>query len=273
MKAVAVSGLLVRAGRREIITDLSCAAEQGDFLAVIGPNGAGKTTLLKVMAGLISPVSGELRILGRPLAAYSRRQLAATVALVTQQLNPDFPFTVEETVLMGRAPHLGLLERERRHDFDIARQAMAFTQVDHLAARRLDQLSGGERQRVMIARAICQQPRIMLLDEPTAALDPAHQLAIMQLLRRLLAAEGMTVIMVSHDLNLAAMFAGRVLLIKEGRGLAIGPPEEILTPDYLRQAYGCSMYVDRHPLGGTVRVSLVAGNDHSLCKTVLTPVD
>jgi len=258
VKAISILDLTVRAGGRNILDGLSCEVRQGDFLAVIGPNGAGKTTLLRAVSGLLTPASGEVRIFQKNLTAYSRRALAATVALVPQQMNLELPFTVEETVLMGRSPHLGLLDRERREDYDIARQAMIFTGIDHLSGRRLDQLSGGERQRVLIARAICQQPRIMLLDEPTAALDPAHQLAVMQLMSRLLEEEGMTILMVSHDLNLAAMFAGRILLIKDGQGLASGLPEEILTPDRLHQAYGCSMSVDRHPLSGAIRVSLIS---------------
>jgi len=259
MNAIRIKGLTVRAGRKTILDDLGFEVRQNDFLVIIGPNGAGKTTLLRTICGLSEKVFGEVMVLGKPLEGYSRRKLAATVALVAQQVNLDFAFTVEETVLMGRSPHLALLEQETKHDYEIAGQAMTFTQVDHLADRRLSQLSGGERQRVMIARAICQQPRIMLLDEPTAALDPAHQLHIMQLMQRLQEEEGVTVLMVSHDLNLAAMFGSRILLIKDGRGILSGTPEEIITPDNLRQAYGCAMHVDTHPLAGTPRVSLVPG--------------
>ena len=259
MNSISVDSVTVRAGTRTILDDLACTVREGDFLVIIGPNGAGKTTLLKALCGLVQVSSGEIRVLGRPLADYSRRQLAATLALVPQNLNLEFAFSVEETVLMGRAPHLGLLERERLADHAIARQAMAFTDVAHLAGQRLDQLSGGERQRTMIARAICQQPRIMLLDEPTAALDPAHQLRIMELMQRLRHAENMTVVMVSHDLNLAAMFASRILLLKDGAALCTGNPAEIITPANLQRAYGCSIHVDVHPRTGTPRVSLVPG--------------
>lgn len=259
MNCITVESVTVRAGARTILDGLECTVREGDFLVIIGPNGAGKTTLLKALCGLIPVSSGEIRVMGRPLHDYPRRQLAATLALVPQNLNLEFAFTVEETVLMGRAPHLGLLERERQADHAIARQAMAFTDVAHLAGQPLDQLSGGERQRTMIARAICQQPRIMLLDEPTAALDPAHQLRIMELMQRLRHAENMTVVMVSHDLNLASMFASRILLVKDGAVLCGGSPAEILTPFNLRRAYGCAMHVDAHPLTGTPRVSLVPG--------------
>ena len=259
MNCISVDCLTVRAGARTILDSLNCTVREGDFLVIIGPNGAGKTTLLKALCGLVSSSSGEIKLLDRPLSAYSRRQLAAALALVPQNLNLEFAFTVEETVLMGRAPHLGLLEREGRVDHAIARQAMAFTDVAHLAGQRLDQLSGGERQRTMIARAICQQPKIMLLDEPTTALDPAHQLRIMELMQRLRQEEKMTVVMVSHDLNLAALFASRILLLKDGTAMGSGSPAEILTPDNLQRAYGCAMHVDIHPLTGTPRVSLVPG--------------
>ncbi|MHC1728652.1 MAG: ABC transporter ATP-binding protein [Syntrophobacteraceae bacterium] len=157
---------------------------------------------------------------------------------------------------MGRSPYLGLLSVEKRTDRDIAMRSMAFTAVEHLAGRRLDQLSAGEAQRVLIARAICQQPRIIVLDEPTASLDPAHQIHVMSLLEGLRDKEGITVIMVSHDLNLAALYADRLLLLKEGRVMSIGTPQEVLTRDTLQSAYGCSFVVDRNPAKDVPRISL-----------------
>ncbi len=155
---------------------------------------------------------------------------------------------------MGRSPHLALLELEGAEDHRLARQAMEFTEVAHLADRRLDELSGGERQRVTIARAICQGPRLILLDEPTASLDPAHQVRIMDLLEKLRREQGMTVIMVSHDLNLAAMYGGRLALMNEGRISAVGTPVEVLTVDRLEACYGCRMEVVRTGAGGLLRV-------------------
>lgn len=257
MNAATVESITVSAGGKKILAGLTCAVRENDFLMIIGPNGAGKTTLLRALCGLVPTAAGRITILGRPLASYSRRQLAAAVALVPQQVSLEFSFSVAETVLMGRFPHLSPLGREKRSDYETARQAMCFTGVDHLADRRLDQLSGGERQRVMIARAICQQPRIMLLDEPTAALDPAHQLLIMELMERLRREEGMTVVMVSHDLNLAALFGSRVLLVKDGRKLTGGSPVEIMTEENLRLVYGCPMHVDTHPLTSAPRISIV----------------
>lgn len=256
MKAVRVSNLNLHYGKNHVLRDVSVSVDHGEFVVIIGPNGTGKTSLIRSLAGLLR-VTGRIEILGKPLAAYTRRQLAASVAVVPQQVPLEFPFTVAETVLMGRSPHLGLLDVEREEDHRIARQAMEFTEVSHLGGRRLDELSGGERQRVIIARAICQQPKLILLDEPTASLDPAHQLRIMSLMEKLRREGGITVIMVSHDLNLAAMYGSRILLLQDGREVLSGSPRETMTPENLRQAYGCTMHVDTHPFTGRPRISLV----------------
>jgi len=155
---------------------------------------------------------------------------------------------------MGRTPHLDLLGLEGKEDYSLARQAMMFTDVFHLAGRRINQLSGGELQRVIIARAICQQPRIILLDEPTTALDPAHQLKIMDLMEKFRREQGTTIIMVSHDLNLAAMYGDRLLLLKEGRVVMTGPPGSVLNGALLEEIYGCRMQVDESPVGHVARV-------------------
>lgn len=257
MNAVELQGLDLFYGDSHILRDLSLEVTAGEFFVIIGPNGSGKTTLLKVIAGLARPRSGRLRIFDRAAADYSRRQLAQVLAVVPQQVPLDFPFTVADTVLMGRAPHLGLMTLEQQRDYEIAREAMQFTGVAHLAGRRLDQLSGGERQRVIIARAICQQPRLILLDEPTAALDPAHQVKIMDLMERLRQARHTTVIMVSHDLNLAAMYGDRLLLLEKGAVVKDGVPAAVLTYEGLERSYGCRMLVDENPLGHVPRVTAV----------------
>ena len=188
---------------------------------------------------------------------YKQRTLAKTIALVPQIVSEDFPFTVMELVLMGRSPYLNILGLEQPGDFKIAKQAMVFTGVEHLADRKLDQLSGGERQRVFIARAICQEPQIILLDEPTASLDLAHQGRVMDLMERLKNEKGMTIVMVSHDVNLAAMYGDSLLLLKQGQIVGIGDPGEVLTYQTLEQAYGCTLLVDKSPLGEFPRVTLV----------------
>lgn len=244
-------------GGKDVLTDVSLRITKNDFFVVIGPNGAGKTSLLRIIGGLQKKNKGDVYINGKELAGYSRRRLARLIALVPQQLRTDFPFTVIETVLMGRAPHLSLLSFEGRNDMEIAESAMERTQIAHLAYRRLDQLSGGERQRVIIARALCQQPEIMLLDEPTASLDPAHQLKIMDLMERLRQERNITILMVSHDLNLAAMYGNHLLLLKDGRPLREGRPEEVLSPELLFHGYGCRMLVDENPASRGPRVNLV----------------
>jgi iron complex transport system ATP-binding protein len=240
-----------------VLKGLSFSVQQGDFFIIIGPNGSGKTTLLKCISGILQPRTGSLEILGTPFRNYSRRSLARSIALVPQTAPVDFPFTVTEVVLMGRSPHLGILGVEHQQDLDMARRAMDFTGIASLAHRKLDQLSGGERQRVMIARAICQEPKIILLDEPTASLDLAHQVRIMDLMEQLREEKRVTILMVSHDINLAALYGNCLMLLKEGRILSIGPPSGVLTFQTLEEAYGCPLLVDKSPLGDFQRVTLV----------------
>jgi len=258
MSLVKVTDVSLHYDSRPVIKNVSLSVDRGEFFVIIGPNGAGKTTLLKVLSGLYPVSEGTVQIRQTPIESYSRKDLARTLALVPQQINADFPFTVAETVLMGRYPHLGLLSVEGKQDLLLAEQAMEFTEVRHLAGRRLGQLSGGERQRVIIARAICQQSKILLLDEPTASLDPAHQLRIMDLMERLRQQEQLTIIMVSHDLNLASTYADRLMLLRDGVVEMIGTPRQVLTQEQLSRSYGCTLLVDEDPLLGTPRVSLVS---------------
>lgn len=244
---------------RSVLKNLSFSVGKGEFFIIIGPNGSGKTTLLKIFAGLLSPLQGRIEIFGHLIGNYRQKSLAKTIAMVPQQLPLDFPFTVAEAVLMGRSPYHRGLAIESEMDFSIAQQAMAFTEIEHLSDRRLDELSGGEQQRVFIARAICQEPQIMLLDEPTASLDLAHQVRIMDLMERLKAEKGVTVVMVSHDVNIAAMYADQLLLLKAGQILSIGRPREVLSFKNLEASYGCKLLVDESPLGNFPRITLVPG--------------
>ena len=242
-----------------VLKDLSFDIQKGDFFIIIGPNGSGKTTLLKNMSGMVKVQTGRVDILGCRIQDYKRKTLAKKMAYVPQTGPGDLPFKVAELVLMGRSPYLGMLGMEGEADLAIARQAMTFTGVDHLAGRRLSQLSGGEQQRVSIARAICQEPEIILLDEPTASLDLAHQVNVMDLMEALKKDKGITVIMVSHDINLAAMYGDRLLLLKEGQAVTLGRPGEVLTYPILEAAYGCKLLLDENPLGKTPRISPVPG--------------
>jgi iron complex transport system ATP-binding protein len=255
--AIAVSHLCHRYNGPPVLDDVSFGIEQGQFFIIIGPNGSGKSTLLKLLTRLLPLQSGGIDLLAKPIGKYTTRHLAQHIAYVPQNVAVEFPFSVTQVVLMGRAPHLGVLGFESPQDHELARKAMEITDVVHLAQRRMDQLSGGEQQRVFIARAICQQPQIIMLDEPTAALDLAHQARVMDLMERLVAHHGVTVIMISHDLNLAAIYADQVLLLSQGRLVRLGAPSSVLDFEVLEKVYHCTLLVDQSPLGDYPRVHLV----------------
>jgi iron complex transport system ATP-binding protein len=256
-QAITVNKLSHSFGKDLVLNNISFRIPRGDFFIIIGPNGSGKTTLMKIISGIIKPQQGELKILDKPINHYHRKTLAQHLAFVPQMTSTDFPFTVNEIVLMGRSPYLGMLGLEGKQDQKIAEQAIAFTGLEKLAHRTPDQLSGGEQQRVFIARAICQEPDIILLDEPTAALDLAYQARIMDLMDQLKREKGITVVMVSHDVNLAAMYADHLLLLHKGQVMCQGTPEEVITYQNLEKAYGCTVLVDESPLGRFPRVTLV----------------
>jgi iron complex transport system ATP-binding protein len=257
--AIAAKNLSHSFGENLILRNVSFQVPKRDFFIIIGPNGSGKTTLMKIIAGILTPQNGELKILNRSINQYHRKALARTISFVPQMLFVDFPFTVTEIVLMGRSPYLGILGLEEEKDVEIANQAIAFTGLENLAHRKLDQLSGGEQQRVFIAKAICQEPDIILLDEPTASLDLAYQVRIMDLMEQLKTEKGITVVMISHDVNLAAMYADHLLLLHKGQVLCQGLPDEVITYQTLEAAYGCTLLVDESPLGKNPRVTLVPG--------------
>lgn len=244
-------------GDHEVLTDISLDIHPGSFFIIAGPNGTGKTTLLKCLAGLTRPQRGKILVDGAPLFRFNRKDLARRIAFLPQSVETAFSLTVREVVLMGRAPHLGILGFHREEDLVLAEEAMAFTDILPLAHRTIDALSGGERQRVFISRAVCQQPEFILLDEPTSALDLAHQVRVMDLMERLKEERGMGVIMVSHDLNLAAMYADTLCLIHQGRIAALGPPPEVLEKRQLEAVYGCQLFVEKSPVAGTLHVTPV----------------
>lgn len=257
--AIKITNLNHSFGKRDVLRKLSFSVEKGDFFIIIGPNGSGKTTLMKLMARILKLQKGQIEILGLPNRSYTPKALARAVAFVPQRLPIDLPFTVGEAVLLGRAPYQGALGIASEKDLEIAQQAMQFTEVDHLTESTLGQLSGGEQQRVFIARAICQEPEIMLLDEPTASLDLAHQVKVMDLMERLKVEKAISVIMVSHDVNLAGMYSDQVLLLKDGEVVCIGSPVEVLSFRKLEETYGCKLVVDESPMGGFPRITLVPG--------------
>ncbi len=257
--AIVVRNLFFSYGSKPVLNGLCFNIDRGCFFIIIGPNGSGKTTLMNLLCGITKPEKGEIDLLGQPQKKYSRTVLARTVALVPQRIRLDFPFTVQEVVLMGRTPHLGMLGLERSEDLRLARQTMEFTEVHHLAHRTIEQLSGGELQRVSIARAICQQPRIILLDEPTASLDLAHQIRIMDLMERLKQEQGITVVMVSHDINLASMYADCLLMLKQGQIVRTGAPARVITCETIEAVYGCPVLVERSSLDASPKITLIPG--------------
>ena len=234
-----------RGTRPFAVESLDFDVHRGEILGVIGPNSAGKTTLVRLLTRIVTPDAGAITIEGTPLAHIGARELARRIAVVPQELPQGFPFTVEQLVLMGRYPHgVGRLF-ETDDDRAIARDAMVAVGVGELAPAPLDQLSGGERQRAVLARALAQRPRLLVLDEPTAHLDLRYQAACGALLRRLSRADGVTVVLVSHDLNLAAELADRLLLLDGGRLVALGSPDEVLDADRLERVFGARVVVEK----------------------------
>ena len=238
------------------LAPLSLTIEPGEILGVIGPNSAGKTTLIRLLTRVVRPTAGEILIDDHALASFPGARLAREVAVVPQELPHAFPFTVEQLVLMGRYPHDPARYFESERDLTIARAAMTATGVLELAALPLDELSGGERQRAVLARALAQEPRLLVLDEPTAHLDLRYQAECVGLLRRVNRERRMTILLVAHDLNLAAEVCDRLLLLSAGRIAALGAPEDVLDEAQLRNVYGCEVVVDKNPAGARPRVQV-----------------
>lgn len=242
-----------------VLEEVSFSLAPGELVAVIGPNGSGKSTLLRAVSRTLRPQSGEVRVEGREIYSATPQWVARRIAVVPQETRVDFAFTVREIVLMGRLPHLGRFATESATDFAIAREALQRTGVLKLEDRSILGISGGERQRVMIARALAQQTPILLLDEPTAHLDINYQIEIMRLVNTLRADGARAILVVLHDLNLAAQFCDRLLLLHRGRIFADGPPERVLTRENVHLAYGADVLVRRHPQTGRPYVVAEAG--------------
>ncbi len=236
---------------------VSLEVPRGSLTGLLGPNGCGKTTLLRLLAGVAEPQSGDIQIDGRDLRQMSRRAVARTVAVVPQDTHTAFEYTALEMVLMGRHPHLGLFQLEGPDDLAIAQDAMRATGVDHLAGRPYATLSGGEKQRVVIAGALAQAAQVLLLDEPTASLDLGYQLEIASLLATLNRDRGVTMVLATHDLNLAASICDNLVLMREGRVLVQGPPSEVLTSATVRQIYDVEADVRFHETAGHLTVTPV----------------
>jgi iron complex transport system ATP-binding protein len=249
----------VNYGERVAVDDVSLRAVPCEVTAIVGPNGAGKSTLLRALNGAIPTASGEVLLDGKPLRSFARRTVGRRIAVVAQEAELRFPVTVMEFVLGGRYAWsgAGALGWETERDIEVAQEVLRETELEDFSARLMSELSGGERQRAVLARALATEAGILLLDEPTANLDLAHQAALLQLVRSRCDEKGASAVFVTHDINLAAEFANRVLLLLKGKALAAGSPREVLTPELLREVFEIRVLVDAHPVTGAPRITPV----------------
>ncbi|CAB3769294.1 ABC transporter ATP-binding protein [Paraburkholderia humisilvae] len=248
-----------RAGRDgDLLRRVVLEARTGEFVGLIGPNGSGKTSLLRCAFRYAKPRLGTVTLDAHDVWAHSVRWAAQRIAVLLQDASDDFGLTVAQVVAMGRTPHKGLLDGDTADDAAVIARALRDVELDASRDRLFASLSGGEKQRALLARALAQQPRILMLDEPTNHLDPRHQIELLALVKR----QQITTIATIHDLNLAAAFCDRIYVIADGEIVACGTPREVLTEDMMRTVYGVDALVDRHPVTGRPRITLVAGHGH-----------
>jgi len=246
--------------REDIIKGISLEVNTGDLMGIIGPNGSGKTTLLRLITRVLALRRGRIYFQGQDASQMNLKEFCRQVAFVTQDISTNFPFTVMETVLMGRIPHLKRLQFEARKDMEIAEAALLETSTINLKDKRIDELSAGERQRVIIARALAQEPVLLFLDEPTAHLDIGHQIQILDLLKKLNRCNDLTIVMVLHDLNLASAYCNRIALLDKGSVFKEGSPDDVLTYQNIEIVYKTVVLVDKNKITGKPNISLVPGN-------------
>ena len=253
---LALDDISVSYDGREVVSGVSLDLGEGKIVALLGANGAGKTTLIRAMNGTVSPSAGGVELDGRPLTALSRREIARSIAVVAQENETRFPVTVLEFVLSGRFVYGGAFGWETENDIKAARQALIDCDLGAFESRLMNHLSGGERQRVVLARATATNARILLLDEPTANLDLAHQAMMFRLVRKR-CEQGASAVVITHDLNLAAEFADEIILLKDGRIAAKGGPAEVLTAENVKDVFAVDVMLDQNPASGNVRVTNV----------------
>lgn len=233
-------------GKELVLDGITFNVKKGEFLSIIGPNGSGKSTLLKTLNSLYTPSEGKISIDGDNINKFKKKDLAKEMALVLQDNNIDYGFTVEDIVLMGRHPHKGRFERESSDDYRIVEESLEMTGTLDLKDRLVTEISGGERQRVMIAKALAQKPSLILLDEPTAHLDINHQLEILKLLKKMNKDKGTTIVLVIHDINLGIRYSDRVIMLNEGKIIEIGDSEKVITKDNIKLAYDVNVAIERN---------------------------
>ncbi len=251
--------LTIKYDSRVAVDDLSLNIKKGQITAIIGSNGAGKSTLLRVLNSSIKPATGEVILDGAPIQSYTRQQISRRIAVVAQEADLRFPVTVLEFVLGGRYAWASTSAWgwETERDIEVVSGVLTETELDQLSHRLMNELSGGERQRAILARALATEARMLLLDEPTANLDLAHQAALLALVRSRCESRETAAVVVTHDVNLAAEFADYVLLMKEGRMISYGPPPQVLTPELLKEVFAVDVLVDAHPVSGVPRITPV----------------
>ena len=253
---VVVNNVYYKYGTDWVLHDVSLRINPGEFLGIIGPNGSGKSTLIKLLHGAVTPLKGNISLNGLELGSFKRKEIARKIAVVSPGLSADFSFNVRQLVLMGRYPYLSGLRFESKQDYRIAEEAMALTDISSLADRGFHELSGGERQRVLMARALAQEPKLLLLDEPTVYLDINHSIDFFDLIKKMNRERGLTVVAVSHDINLAADYADRIVLLSRGRIFRRGVPGEVLTAENIEAVYGRKVLVDENPVTFRPRITL-----------------
>jgi iron complex transport system ATP-binding protein len=246
MIAIEAKGLDFYYNSTKVIHNISMLLRQGEFLGIIGPNGAGKSTLLRLLCGILQPGKGEIALFGTAMSSQAHKTIARQVAFVPQETHFTLNFTVEDIVRMGRYPYKRPFQREDQEDRETVEYALEAAEVAGLATRTINSLSSGERQLVVIARALAQAPKVMLLDEPTSHLDLHHQHTIMELLKKL-NNRGISITVVHHDLNLASLYCKNLILLHQGKIHAAGTPVDLITKDTMKDVYGTDVTILRHP--------------------------
>ena len=255
MNVIDVNNLEFGYGDNLVLRDISFSIESGSFVSILGPNGSGKSTLLKTINQIYKASKGEILLYDKNILTYKKKEIAKKIALVAQSTYIDYDFTVEDIVMMGRHPYKSRFENEDESDYEIVRESLKFTNTLDLKDRLINQISGGERQRAFIAKALAQKPLILLLDEPTSNLDINHQMDILNLLKKLNKENGLTVILVIHDINLASRYSDKIILLNEGKVLADGSPEEVITLENMEDVYDMKVAIEKNKYTDTIHLT------------------